>query len=61
MSQSERRQPKGTSLPSTCKVGDLFTLIDRINGYATLYICLADNAWTAVVGNDVTQSPAIGL
>ncbi len=59
--KSERRQPKGTVLPDTCKIGDLFTLIDRSGLLATLYICLADNVWTALAGNDVTKSPAVGL
>ena len=59
--QSEKLGPKGTVLPTTCKMGDTFVLIDRANGYVTLHICVVDNAWVAVAGNDVTLAPAVGL
>lgn len=59
--QSERMGPKGTVLPTTCKMGDIFTLIDRANGYVTIFVCLVDNAWTAFAGNDITQTPAVSI
>lgn len=59
--QSERLGPKGTVLPTTCKIGDSFILVDRTNTLATFHVCLTDNVWTAVFGNDVTLSPAITL
>jgi hypothetical protein len=61
-SQQEKFFGKGTVLPTTCKVGDMFMLIDRSGPVATLFICLADNVWTAAIGNDlVNGSPAVSL
>ena len=59
--QSERLGPKGTVLPTTCKIGDSFVLISRSGALATYHLCLADNVWTAVFGNDITLSPHISL
>ena len=59
--QSERMGPKGTVLPTTCKMGDSFILVDRANGFVTKFICLTDNTWTAFAGNDPSQFPAISV
>ncbi len=57
----EKTIPKGLALPDTCKVGDQFMLIVRSASQATLYVCFADNVWTAFAGNDPTLSPAVSV
>lgn len=59
--QSERPSPKGTILPTTCKVGDFFMLINRSTSKSTLHICFADNTWEAFAGNDVTLTPTVSI
>lgn len=62
MAQVEKFVPNGTVLPDTCKVGQQYMLINRSTSKATLFMCLADNVWTAVIGNDLENySPAISL
>ena len=57
----EQKIPKGTTLPSSCKVGDQFMLIVRSSNQATLHMCFTDNTWTAFAGNDPTLSPAVSV
>lgn len=59
MAQSERMAPKGDILPASCKVGDSFMLITRSTNLCTFYMCLADNVWTAAIGNDASTSPSL--
>lgn len=62
MAQTERMFPKGTALPDTCKVGDTFVLIVRDTNTVTWFVCLTDNVWTALIGNDIINyNPLVSI